>query len=89
MGKREGEEEGKGARKRQGEWEGRNLGILKFIFTPHKAILIPISFLTVGMKMSKGDGNFWKVLKNHRLLNATAPSFNAGITDLGCALPYT
>jgi len=24
---------------------------------PYKAILIPISFMAVGMKMSKGDGN--------------------------------
>lgn len=32
--------------------------IQTLLFTPYKAILIPISFMTVGMKMSKGDGNF-------------------------------
>lgn len=40
------------------ERDSKNLGFQVFIFTQNKTVLLPISFLTVGMKMSKGDGNF-------------------------------
>lgn len=45
-------------RNRDRERDSKNLGFQVFIFTQNKTVLLPISFLTVGMKMSKGDGNF-------------------------------
>lgn len=49
------------------------------LFILYKAIWIPTSFMTVGMKMSKGDVKVFKVLKNHILLNFTVPSLTQAL----------